>query len=50
MRRTSVVAHVDVLAVPRGWFVLSAILGSWVLVAGLWAGTSQLFTFVAAAI
>jgi hypothetical protein len=50
MRRTSV-AHAGIsLHLPRGWLVVAAMLVSWVLVAGLWSGGSQLFSFVATAV
>ena len=51
MRRTTAVIHAQrALPLPRGWIVLGGALASWALFAGLWAGTSQLFGFVLAAI
>ena len=35
---------------PRGWMVLGLTLVSWAAVAGMWAGLSQLYGFIAAAI
>lgn len=35
---------------PRGWTILGLALASWMLVAGMWVGLSQLFGFVASAI
>lgn len=51
MRRISAVAHaVQVSQLPRAWFVLGAALVSWMLIAVLMTGTTQLFSFVSAAI
>ncbi|MGV8832913.1 MAG: hypothetical protein ACOH2N_13130 [Devosia sp.] len=35
---------------PRGWAIVGLALASWVVVAGMWIGLSQLFGFVAAAL
>ena len=40
----------QVSGLPRGWVVLGLTLASWALVAGMWAGMSQLYGFVASAI
>ena len=37
-------------ALPRGWIVLGAALGCWLLFALAWAGISTLFNFVLASI
>lgn len=51
MRHTPAVAHTSqALPIPRGWIVLGAALMSWMLVAALWTGTSQLFGYVSAAL
>ncbi|WP_332699428.1 hypothetical protein [Devosia sp.] len=50
MRRISVAHAGSALHLSRGWLVLAAMLASWVFMAGLWTGGSQLFAFVATAI
>lgn len=50
MRRISVAQVGSAPHLPRGWVLLVAMLASWVIVAGLWTGGSQLFSFVATAI
>jgi hypothetical protein len=51
MRRTTAVAHAtQALPIPRGWIVLGAAMVSWMIVALLWTGGSQLFSYVSAAI
>ena len=51
MRRNATSAQAAQISVlPRGWIVLGAALASWMLVAMLWTGTSQLFSFVLAAV
>ena len=51
MRRTTAVAQTSHgPQIPRGWIVLGAALASWMVVAVLWTGTSQLFSYVASAI
>lgn len=51
MRRTTAVAQVaHVHHVPRGWIVLGAALASWMVVAGLWTGMSQLFSVIVNAV
>jgi hypothetical protein len=50
MRRTSAAHAGSALHLSRGWLVLGAMLASWMFVAGLWTGGSQLFSFVATAI
>lgn len=49
MRRTSVAHAASAPHLPRGWVMLGAMLVSWMLVALLWSGGSQLFSFVATA-
>jgi len=50
MRRTAAVAQVQrALPLPRGWIILGLALASWAVFAGLWAGASQLFAFILAA-
>ena len=47
MRRTTAVLHAQrPLPLPRGWIILGGALASWALLAGLWAGTSQLFAYI----
>jgi len=51
MRRNAAVAQAGhIHHVPRGWFILGAALASWMLIAVMWTGTSQLFSFVSSAI
>ena len=51
MRRTIATAHAQrALPLPRGWIVAGLALASWGLFAGLWAGMSQLFALVLAAV
>lgn len=51
MRRTPAVAHAaHVHHIPRGWIVLGAALASWMVVALLWAGASQVFSLIVSAV
>lgn len=51
MRHTPAVAHTSqALPIPRGWIMVGAALMSWMFVAALWTGTSQLFSYVSAAL
>lgn len=47
--RTTAATH-QTSGLPRGWIITGAALASWMVVAAAWAGMSQLFTFVSAAI
>lgn len=38
------------LALPRGWIILGAALASWLVVAVVWSGMSQIFTLVSAVV
>jgi len=49
MRRTTAATH-QTLGLPRGWIITGAALASWMVVAVVWTGLNQLFTFVSAAI
>ena len=51
MRRTTAVIQAQrATPLPRGWLIVGLALASWALFAVLWAGMTQLFQFVAAAI
>lgn len=50
MRRIPATAQTSHLPlIPRGWIVLAAALGSWLLVAAIWTAMAQLFSYVLAA-
>lgn len=51
MRRTTFASQPEVqLRLPRGWVILGAALASWMLMAALWTGLSQLFSILLSAI
>jgi|GEM_PF-1720684 len=51
MRRMPLSASdTSALALPRGWTVLGAALASWLVMAALWAGLTQIFALVTAAL
>lgn len=51
MRNSPAASHaVHLPQIPRGWVVVVAALASWMLVAVLWTGTTQLFSYVLATI
>ena len=50
MRSTAMPAQTRTAAIPRGWIVLGMALASWLIVAAMWTGMSQIFGLVAAAV
>lgn len=51
MRRSTAVAQsLHLSQIPRGWIVLGSALASWMLLAAMWTATSQLFSYVLAAV
>lgn len=49
-RRTATALALHLSQVPRGWIMLGAALASWMLLAAMLMGISQLFAYVSAVI
>ena len=50
MRSTAMPAQAKTAVLPRGWIIVGMALASWVVVAAMWTGMSQIFALVAAAV
>jgi hypothetical protein len=50
MRSTAMPAQTKTVSLPRGWIVLGMALASWLVVAAMLTGMSQIFDLVAAAV
>lgn len=51
MRRAAIHTQTpSAVALPRGWIIVGAALASWLVVAAVWTGMSQIFWLVASAV
>lgn len=50
MRSNAMQAQTKAAVLPRGWIVLGMALASWLVVAAMWTGMSQIFDLVVAAV
>ncbi|MET3925002.1 hypothetical protein [Devosia sp. 2618] len=51
MRQTSVAnTNAAAIGLPRGWVILGSALASWAILASVWFGATQMFSFLMASI